>query len=122
MPAPLSFLKHEVFMRFRTITLMTVLLGATLFAAACGSTTAPSSIASITVTGAAPAVGAVTQLAATGALSDGTTEDVTSTASWMSSDPSVVTVSAAGAVTGVGAGTASVFATVGTTTGALQLN
>ncbi len=109
-------------MRFRTITLLTVLLGATLFAAACGSTTAPSSITAVTVTGVAPAVGAVTQLTATGALSDGTTEDVTATATWMSSDPSVVTVAATGAVTGVGAGTASVFATVGTTTGALQLN
>jgi len=108
-------------MRFRIITLLTVLLAATIFAA-CGSTTAPSSLASITLTGTAPAVGGVSQFTATGALSDGTTQDVTSTATWMSSDTSVVTVSSTGVVTGVGAGPASVFATVGAVTGALQLN
>ena len=110
-------------MRFRIIAALTLLLGATLFTAACGSTTSPSSLASIAVTGTAPfAVGAVTQLTATGMLSDGTTEDVTNSATWLSSDPSIAMVSSTGVVTGVAPGTASVFATVGTVTGALQVN
>ena len=108
-------------MRFRIIAALALLLGATLVTAACGSSTSPSSLGSIAVTGTAPAVGAVTQLTATGMLSDGTTEDVTSSATWLSSDPSVVTVSSSGAATGVAPGTASVFATVGSVTGALQL-
>ena len=108
-------------MRFRIIAALTLLLGATLFTAACGSSTSPSSLASIAVTGTAPAVGAVTQLTAAATLSDGTTEDVTSSATWLSSDPTVAIVSATGAVTGVGPGTTSVFATVGAVTGALQL-
>ena len=108
-------------MRFRIIAALTLLAGATLVTTACGSSTSPSSLASIAVTGTAPAGGAVTQLTATGTLSDGTTEDVTSTATWLSADPSVVTVSATGAATGVAPGSASVFATVGVVTGALQV-
>jgi hypothetical protein len=109
-------------MRLRMFTLLTLLLGATLLTAACGSSTSPSSLASITITGVAPAAGGVTQLTATGVLSDGTTQDVTSSATWTSSDTTVVTVSSTGAATGVAAGTASVFATVGVVTGTLQLN
>ena len=108
-------------MRFRIIAALGLLIGATLVTAACGSSTSPSSVASIAVTGTAPAVGAVTQLTATATLSDGTTQDVTNSATWLASDPTVVTVSATGAVTGVRPGTTSVFVTVGAVTGALQL-
>jgi hypothetical protein len=108
-------------MRFRLITLFALIVGVAVFATACGSTTAPSSVTAITITGVAPAVGATTQFIATGTLSDGTTQDITATASWTSSDPSVATVSAGGAVTGVAAGTTSVFATVGTVSGSLQV-
>ena len=108
-------------MRFRIIGALTLVLSAILLTAACGSSTSPSSLVSIAITGTAPAVGAVTQLTASAQLSDGTTQDVTNSATWISSDPTVVTVSATGAVTGVAPGTASVFATVGTVTGTLQL-
>jgi len=109
-------------MRVRLVTLFAIILGAALFSTACGSTTtAPSALASISVAGAAPVIGAVSQLTATGTLADGNTEDVTATASWTSSDPSVATVSATGAVTGVTAGTASVFATIGNVSGTLAV-
>jgi hypothetical protein len=48
---------------------------------------------------------------ATATLSDGTTQNVTSQATWRSSNPAVVTVSSAGIVTGVGSGEADVMAT-----------
>ena len=108
-------------MRLRLIAILALIAGVAVFTAACGSTTAPSSLTSITVAGIAPVAGSTTQFVATGTLSDGTTQDVTTTATWMSSDPSVATVSTAGAVTGVAAGTASVFATVGNVTGTLQV-
>ena len=108
-------------MRFRIIAALTVLVAVTLVTAACGSSTSPSSVGSIAVTGIAPAVGATSQLTATATLSDGTTQDVTSSATWLASDPTVVTVSATGVVTGIGPGTTSVFATVGAVTGSLQL-
>jgi len=123
MPEPvLIALQCEVTMRFRIVTFFVLILGATLLTAACGSTTtAPTTLSSITITGTSPVVGSASQLIATGVLNDGVTEDVTSTASWMSSDPSIATVSSSGSVTGVAAGTAAVYATVGNVTGTLQL-
>jgi hypothetical protein len=56
--------------------------------------------------------GSATQLAASEQLSDGTSTDVTASASWSSSDASVITVDASGDVTGVGAGSAVVTASV----------
>jgi len=101
--------------------MLALIVGVAVFTAACGSTTSPSSLTSITVAGTAPAIGSTTQFVATGTLSDGTTQDVTTTATWMSSDPSVATVSSSGSVTGVAAGTTAVYATVGTVTGTLPL-
>ena len=75
------------------------------------SSTSPSTVSSVTVTGAAPAVGAAVQFTATAALSDGTTQDVTSLAAWQSSDPSAATVSSTGVVTAMAAGTVDVTAT-----------
>jgi Big-like domain-containing protein len=109
-------------MRFRLITLLTLIVGVMIFTAACGSSTAPSSIQSITVVGASPVVGGVSQMTATGVLADGATEDVTTTATWMSADPTVATVSSTGVVTGVAAGATSVFATVGVVSGTLPIN
>jgi len=103
------------------MALLALIIGATLLTTACGSTTAPSSLSSIVIAGAAPVVGGQSQLTATGTLSDGTTENVTSTATWVSSDPTIATVATGGVVTGVAAGTATVFATVGTVSGSMQI-
>jgi hypothetical protein len=54
---------------------------------------------------------------ATGVYSDGTTRDLTSLASWRSSNATVVTVTAGGLATGVKAGTAILSATYGGRTG-----
>jgi uncharacterized protein YjdB len=52
--------------------------------------------------------GQTTQLAASAILSGGGAQDVTSVATWTSSDPTVVTVSQGGLVTAIGQGNASV--------------
>jgi uncharacterized protein YjdB len=51
-------------------------------------------------------------------MSNGTTEVVTSTATWTSSDPNVATVSPAGLVTAIAEGTVSIQATFQSITGA----
>jgi uncharacterized protein YjdB len=58
------------------------------------------------------ATGATQQLNAKAAYSDGSTKDVTASASWSSSSASVASVSTGGLVTAVGAGTASISATI----------
>ncbi len=99
-------------------------LGLAVLAAACGSSSTPtaaSSVSSVTVSGTAPAVGTAAQFTATATLSDGSTMDVTSLASWSSSDTSDVTVSTSGVVTGVAAGSAIVTATYSNVTGSLTV-
>ena len=83
----------------------------TMFAAACGSSTSPSTVSSVAVTGAVPAVGAQSQMVATATLSTGTTQDVTSSATWQSSNTAVATVTSSGLVTGVAAGAVQITAT-----------
>jgi len=51
-------------------------------------------------------------------MSNGTTEVVTSTATWTSSDPNVATVSPGGLVTAIAEGTASIQATFENISGA----
>jgi hypothetical protein len=60
------------------------------------------------------------QLSATAKLSDGTTQDVTSTAHWESSDTTVATISAAGTVFVMGSGSVSLKATYQNVSGSLQ--
>lgn len=62
--------------------------------------------------------GVATPLVLTGTFSDGTTIDVSSTASWSSSDPAVMAVSARGVATGLAPGTATVTGTVAAALGA----
>jgi len=84
---------------------------------ACSNSASPSAtIQSIVISGTAPAKGASVQFTATGTFSDGTTKDVTSTATWATSDSTIATVSAVGLVTGVGDGTVSITATYQTAT------
>jgi len=63
------------------------------------------------------AAAAALSLHATGSYSDGSTKDLTSLATWSSSDLKVATVSAAGVVTGVATGVVTVAAQSGTFSG-----
>jgi uncharacterized protein YjdB len=92
------------------------------FAFACSnSTTAPTTVSSVTVTGTVPTMGATSQFTARATLSDGTTQDVTGQATWQSSDSTVATVSATGSVTAIAAGTVNVMATYQTISGSDQI-
>jgi hypothetical protein len=81
--------------------------------------TVPPILKSIAITPASPSgnVGATTQLAATGTYSDATTQDLTSSATWSSSNSAIATVSTAGLLTFVAAGTATITATSGSVSG-----
>ena len=68
----------------------------------------------------ATGVGFARQLTATATFSDGSTGDVTSTATWMSSTPSAATVTG-GLVTGVGAGSTTITATSAGVSGTTSL-
>src|SRR6185312_9977836 len=67
-------------------------------------------LVSISLSPSAPSIqtGGTQQFTATGAFSDNTTENLTSTATWSSSSPSVATISSAGIATGVAAGTTTI--------------
>jgi uncharacterized protein YjdB len=56
------------------------------------------------------AVGGTLQLTATGTYSDNSTQNLTNTASWQSSNTSLATVRSGGTVTGIGGGTAQITA------------
>ncbi len=75
-------------------------------------------LSSIAVAPAAPqvAAGSSTQLTATGTYSDGSAQDLTPTAAWVSSAPTVATVSA-GLVSCIAGGSATISATSATATG-----
>ena len=107
-------------MWMRVIPVVLVAIGLCILAAACGTATSPSAVSSVTVTGTPPAVGTSSQYAAVANLSNGSTEVVTTTATWTSSNPDVATVSSAGVVTAMAAGTASISATFDNITGSTQ--
>lgn len=79
----------------------------------CGSSTAIDSI-QVSPTAIALGAGSTTQLTAIGSIGHGnhpsTSQNITASATWSSSTPGVATVSSAGLVTGVGAGTATITA------------
>ena len=77
------------------------------------------SLASITITPMAFSIasGQSKQLSAVGVYSDGTSHDVTNQVTWNSGSTSYATVSSAGLVTGVSAGSANITATLDTKTG-----
>lgn len=84
--------------------------------------TASAALVSVAVTPAVAsvAVGTQTALTATATYSDGSTRDVTATASW-TSDPSMVAAVAGGVVTGNGAGTATIAATFDGRSGSAEI-
>ncbi len=75
----------------------------------------PATLVSISFLPAAPSVaaGTQTQITVIGAYSDGTTEDLTSSSSFSSSNPGAATVSSAGVLTGVEPGSSVVTVTAG---------
>ena len=98
-------------MKLRSFFVLLFALAAGLAVAACGSSsTSPTAVSTVSVTGAAPAVGSSAQFTAIATLGNGTTEDVTSSATWTSTAPNIATVSAAGIVTSLASGTAVISA------------
>jgi|SRR6476661_5226701 len=96
----------------RQLTLLTVAVASVVALVACSNSTSPSpTLQAIVVSGTAPVKGASSQFTAVATYSDGSTKDVTSTATWATSDATIATVTATGLVTGVGDGTAAISAT-----------
>jgi len=107
-----------------------VAVGTTTISATSGSITGstalnviPAQLISIAITPASPAtgVGIARQLQATGTYSDGSTANLTPTATWTSSVPAVATVTG-GMVTGVSLGSTDISATTGAITGGATLH
>jgi uncharacterized protein YjdB len=82
------------------------------------STSAPPTLTSITVTPANPSInsGSTLQLTATGNYSDGSTQNLTTSVLWTSSDTGTATISAAGVLAGFAVGTAQISAASGAIT------
>ncbi|MGA3322933.1 MAG: kelch repeat-containing protein, partial [Terriglobia bacterium] len=83
----------------------------------CGLTTVtagPVALVSIAVTPVNPSItlGNMQQFTATGTYSDGSTQNLTSVASWSSSAPGVATITSGGLATGVALGTSTISATM----------
>ena len=111
------------------------LVAATLFgtaniSAASGSVSASASVTvtapiliSVSITPASASIpdGTSQQFSATGTYSDGSTQDLTSAASWSSSLTSVANVAAGGLANGAGVGTATITATEGSITASATL-
>jgi hypothetical protein len=108
-------------MRVQFVRSLAVAVAIALGAAACGSSTTPSTVTSIAVNGTTPAIGASSQFTATASMSDGTTQDVTSLATWQSSNTAGATVSPTGLVTAVAAGTVIVQASYQNVTGSDEI-
>jgi hypothetical protein len=91
--------------------------------AAATITVATPTLKSLAVTPANPscASGLTQQLMATGTYTDGSTQNLTSSVTWSSSNKSVATIAVGGLATGVGTGTATVQATSGAITASTTL-
>jgi hypothetical protein len=74
-------------------------------------------VSAVTVTGTPAAIPGTAQFTAVGILADGTNQNLTSSATWGSSNRNVVTVSSAGVVTSVAFGSADITATVSNVSG-----
>src|SRR5208282_5908869 len=66
-------------------------------------------------------IGAAQQLSATGIYSDGSTQNLTASSTWVTSNSNVVGVSSAGLATAVAAGNATITTTSGSTNGTAAL-
>jgi hypothetical protein len=61
--------------------------------------------------------GGTQQMTASGLYSDGNTRDLTTVATWHSSDPATISVNAAGVITGNKTGSVTISASVGSVVG-----
>jgi Big-like domain-containing protein len=104
-------------------SLITAVLGAVALTSACTKDERPSvTLNGVTVSGGSTAtVGQTVQFSATANFSDNTTQNVTATAAWESSNNAIATVSSAGVATGVAAGSAEIRARFQDRTGAAPL-
>src|SRR5207249_3998761 len=86
-------------------------------------TTLAATLQSITVSPATASVAAgnTQPFTATGMYSDGSTHDVTSTASWTSSDPTVAVIDATGNATALDNGQVTIQASIGSVSGSATL-
>jgi hypothetical protein len=107
-----------------------VAAGQTTITAASGSvsgstalTVTPATLVSITVTPANPSIakGTTRQFSATGTYSDYTTQDLTASVAWSSSDTGVAAISASGLATSLAAGQTTISATAGSVSGSTAL-
>ncbi|MGA3328912.1 MAG: Ig-like domain-containing protein, partial [Terriglobia bacterium] len=107
-----------------------LIVGSTTITAAAGAVQGTATLAvtapvlmSIAVTPENPsiAVGNTQQFTATGTNSDGSTQNLTSTATWSSSAPGVATITSGGLATGVTTGTSTISATMSSITGSTTL-
>lgn len=86
------------------------------------SNNSSSTLTSLSVSGAnSVPVGTTLQLSANGAYSDGTSADLTSQATWKTSDATIASVSASGLLTAIKQGSITVTATMGTITGSASI-
>jgi uncharacterized protein YjdB len=86
-------------------------------------TVTAASLSSIVVTPANPSIakGLTDQFTATGGYSDASTQNITNSVTWSSSNPSVATISVSGLATSVAAGSSTVQAALGSIKGATTL-
>jgi hypothetical protein len=78
-------------------------------------------VASLTVSGTAPLVGATSPFTATARMSDGSSQAVTNLATWTTSNAAAATVNSAGVVTGIGPGNAEIAASYLGASGRLRI-
>jgi hypothetical protein len=104
-------------------TAVVLLVVGTLVSACGGSPTVSStSTSSIAVTGTVPTIGQTSQLAAKATLSNGTTQDVTTQATWSSSNTAVATVTSGGLMKLLQVGAADITAAYQGVTGRLSVS
>ncbi|WP_434930268.1 ice-binding family protein [Shewanella sp. HL-SH5] len=100
-----------------------MLLGVTLLAGCHGDNNNDNGAAltaiAITPTNSSLALGLNTQFVATGTYSDGTSSDITNTATWSSVDSTVATISDSGLANGVATGDVDITATINSSSGVL---
>jgi len=97
------------------------------FSMGCNGFFVDPTLTTLTVTPVTPSVvaGSTLQLTATGTYDDGSSKNVSGTASWSTSDATIATVNTAGLLTGIAQGTATITASSGaisgTTTATIQV-
>jgi len=102
------------------LTLITATFGGLVGSTQLTVTTATLSAIQVTPSNASSVVATTRQFTATGTYTDNSTQDLTATATWASSDNAIATIAAGGVATAVLAGSTMISATVGTVTGTVS--